>query len=413
MNGSTQDMCKNLKCAKNGPRLSLFFYAFLTILTLMSWIAQAMETPMRKDIEEIQNYSMYTINPLTKWPLYLYDNAFPDASYNYSNHPEFERIVAISLNLKRNENYSTWDKKQRIILDWLYTLKLAQCSALIRPFETWTIQDIVIIALRLTRLTSETPGLFRTQPQFKLLRNITDTEKQRLQAILALGGPQDDDDAAFMNDVVYLFADVIPEPFDLRTLLSNALFCAQQEYLQATKIANTQERRLAIIQLAIDFYFEIRRLNPFSKASDRLGRLIMHCIFAQQCIKPITIDQKVAFKVALRASFKADSSEPLFNYLCYIIERAESFMTYFQPIASMESIDPKLIIQQLAAALQEMGPDKNLPSVTLLPACSTCNKISIPGKSHLVCGRCKNSIYCSKQCQKNDWSQHKKTCRAQ
>jgi hypothetical protein len=39
--------------------------------------------------------------------------------------------------------------------------------------------------------------------------------------------------------------------------------------------------------------------------------------------------------------------------------------------------------------------------------CDTCNKA---GYSFKRCGRCKKTIYCSRECQKKDWKTHKKNC---
>ena len=40
-------------------------------------------------------------------------------------------------------------------------------------------------------------------------------------------------------------------------------------------------------------------------------------------------------------------------------------------------------------------------------ACPVCGKSAL-----LTCSRCKKQAYCSKECQRSDWKQHKKTCKA-
>lgn len=46
------------------------------------------------------------------------------------------------------------------------------------------------------------------------------------------------------------------------------------------------------------------------------------------------------------------------------------------------------------------------------PKCQTCNKTKPdqPGKGLLKCGRCQNVRYCSVECQRSDWKEHKKAC---
>lgn len=46
-------------------------------------------------------------------------------------------------------------------------------------------------------------------------------------------------------------------------------------------------------------------------------------------------------------------------------------------------------------------------SINYLPACSFCNLIV---KCLKRCGRCRKSNYCSIECQKKDWQQHKRSC---
>ena len=54
---------------------------------------------------------------------------------------------------------------------------------------------------------------------------------------------------------------------------------------------------------------------------------------------------------------------------------------------------------------------KAIPELMIHTQCNYC-KISEKGCSMKQCGRCKMIRYCSVECQKSDWKQHKKTCSA-
>lgn len=45
--------------------------------------------------------------------------------------------------------------------------------------------------------------------------------------------------------------------------------------------------------------------------------------------------------------------------------------------------------------------------------CTHCNKVdSDPEKPFKPCSKCQTALYCSRDCQKANWKQHKKTCAA-
>lgn len=43
--------------------------------------------------------------------------------------------------------------------------------------------------------------------------------------------------------------------------------------------------------------------------------------------------------------------------------------------------------------------------------CWTCS-VKLPPDEINLCSRCKRAVYCSRACQKDDWAQHKRICRA-
>jgi len=51
--------------------------------------------------------------------------------------------------------------------------------------------------------------------------------------------------------------------------------------------------------------------------------------------------------------------------------------------------------------------NENKIEVDVLAGCNTCGKT---GGKQMVCGRCKRTQYCSKECQAKDWKVHKPSC---
>ena len=53
---------------------------------------------------------------------------------------------------------------------------------------------------------------------------------------------------------------------------------------------------------------------------------------------------------------------------------------------------------------------KNIASGHLIP-CTYCHKVPELVKPFKACSNCKFVVYCSKECQRNDWSAHKLRCK--
>ena len=49
-------------------------------------------------------------------------------------------------------------------------------------------------------------------------------------------------------------------------------------------------------------------------------------------------------------------------------------------------------------------------SKATLPKSATCENCKEREKKMMVCGQCRQAYYCSRECQKKDWKQHKKSC---
>lgn len=49
-------------------------------------------------------------------------------------------------------------------------------------------------------------------------------------------------------------------------------------------------------------------------------------------------------------------------------------------------------------------------SKTILPKSATCENCKEREKKMMVCGQCRQAYYCSRECQKKNWKEHKKSC---
>ena len=57
------------------------------------------------------------------------------------------------------------------------------------------------------------------------------------------------------------------------------------------------------------------------------------------------------------------------------------------------------------------GVQKQLQSPkAILPKSATCENCKGRERKMMVCGQCRQAYYCSRECQKKDWKQHKKSC---
>ena len=85
---------------------------------------------------------------------------------------------------------------------------------------------------------------------------------------------------------------------------------------------------------------------------------------------------------------------------------------------SLGEADTKLVICDVAQQLIARASAGRTPKVKLadgskVAMCAGCGeRLDGRGKKLLACARCKNAIYCGKDCQKKAWKTHKKYCRA-
>lgn len=74
---------------------------------------------------------------------------------------------------------------------------------------------------------------------------------------------------------------------------------------------------------------------------------------------------------------------------------------------------------RLSEFLSALGQFEELPygmqkqlqsSKVIIPKSATCETCKGREKKMMVCGQCRQAYYCSRECQKKDWKQHKKSC---
>lgn len=74
---------------------------------------------------------------------------------------------------------------------------------------------------------------------------------------------------------------------------------------------------------------------------------------------------------------------------------------------------------RLSEFLSALGQFEELPygmqkqlqsSKVIIPKSATCETCKGREKKMMVCGQCHQAYYCSRECQKKDWKQHKKSC---
>lgn len=75
------------------------------------------------------------------------------------------------------------------------------------------------------------------------------------------------------------------------------------------------------------------------------------------------------------------------------------------PHVDLSDAGPRTISSALNAELQFGSSLK--PLRNKFGPCASCNKEPIPGQRFSTCSSCKAVLYCSKECQRSDWSAHK------
>ena len=78
-------------------------------------------------------------------------------------------------------------------------------------------------------------------------------------------------------------------------------------------------------------------------------------------------------------------------------------------MAMLDSLTEKELSECVSAAIAMVGADAYVPDQ--LHSCNACGTTEAMLGDYQRCGGCKDIFYCSPECQKTDWSKHKKSCK--
>jgi hypothetical protein len=337
---------------------------------LMAFVGQlpAMDVKIATDRE--------AIDPITKWPLFLYAEAFPSlvGKSNESQEGVSTQLKQALSITKEAADAQNMEKMERVKLDWMYTLCNVEKEYLGKPFETLTIDDIKKIASWLSRLTVENPGSFRKH------------EAMRIETSLQ----------QFLAEMKYHI----------------------EEVLKKNRI-DSEERLVAVLDAAASVHTKIVEIRAFEKGSKCLGRMLMYIFLAQYRVEPMTFYSSRLYREKLRAVLTGNDRNAFKKHVqeAYIVSmRLRRNPSYFAILKDLErGIAPiALLNHPLQIAFEERGLQKKpeVKSTSEAHACNQCGRSSeiVPDLTLQRCSQCKTVFYCSLACQKKHWPIHKSVC---
>jgi fido (protein-threonine AMPylation protein) len=362
---------------------------------------------------------------ITKWPNYLYGEAFPGAAF-----PEpiteselisyQERAFTITLEQAEKE---VLDESIRVQLDWVFALLNAKKTLLVKPIEQWTVDDICLLSSWITRLTAKNPGKFRSEGVCWNLKEFSAEELRTLNAIeakMAQGLSLEEID--FYKTCCYNFID----HEDIKRALSDLLTFIKQE-MEDVQLLPANKRKHRFIKIGALMHLEIVKIHPFEEGAKRLGRLMMYIAWCQKGIEPVTFFDKTYGDKLIDALTKQHSV--FFNYVAgryYVCAVLRPLPFYYEVLRDIgkkldhEKADFKeeffkhplfqaYVAQRNGSLTFLDGPVSN--DVEIVKICQNCHSKPKSGEELKRCGRCKSAFYCSVDCQKADWRKgHQKEC---
>lgn len=315
------------------------------------------------------------IVPLTKWPLFLYAEAFPSLAGKPDESQEnvdakLEKALSIT---KEAADAQNMEKVERVKLDWMFALYHVEKEFLGKLFETLTIDDIKKIAFWLTRLTAENPGSFRDEAKS------IETSLQQ-----------------FLVEMKYHI----------------------EQVLKKNRI-DSEERLVAVLDTAALVHTKIVGIRAFEKGNKRLGRMLMYIFLAQYKVEPMTFHSSRLYKEKLKAVIIGNDSNAFKKHIqeAYIVSmrlrRNPSYLAILKDLD--EGIAPTALLNhplQIAFEMRGLRTKPPVQSTSVAHACDQCGRNSeIVSELKLQrCSKCKIVFYCSVECQKKHWPVHKSVC---
>jgi hypothetical protein len=371
--------------------------------------------------------------PITKWPLFLYSEPFPGSVGNpLAMQAYVDALVKKASTItKEVADAQKLEEVERVRLDWVYALHNIEKKLLQKPFETFTVEDICSIASWLTRLTAQHPGVYRTHELKWPIRRISREEQERIDRIDAL--PEKDigkEDAEFYQSCFVHFCSSQDIAAEMQEFVAGT---AELIAYLRTKNFERSQHLAAVLNSAAFIHYTAVRIHAFEEGSKRLGRALMYIFLAQHGIEPITFYDSQLHGDKLIEVLTGNDKDAFKNYVCEMfvlsvkMRRNPLYLVILKELMSQQLSGPELMVAMLNHPLQKSHESKqsaepashapvDRSALKTKPAtsksCLQCGKSSAtaPSLKLLLCSRCKAVTYCSADCQKKHWLQHKIQC---
>ncbi len=377
-------------------KLKIYFLIAIMPLILGMHASQCMSS---KELPVAHAHEALSQEPLTCWPRFLYDDAFPGINSFIAMSENFDSVVAQSLKLTKFEaDKQGMPEKERRMYDWVFTLFQTENTLLLKPFLAWTCDDVVTVARMLTRLSNDEPGALRDDTRAWLFVKLS---PEGIQKFASLPAPVADA-SNFSLENGYFCSKRGGNPFTVTAQLALALHITQQ---------SIKRNMNAIFDWAAFLHFSLLKILPFAHGNNRLARFIVHLIIAQKGASPFIFSDKIRYIKALKDECTkkinlADLAKPptsiLGFYFIHLFAHTQALLANLSQ-SSQQAINDRAIFKEAVKSFSESIREKNLMH------CAFCDVDS--GKKQLfTCTSCKQLAYCSKDCQKKDWPQHKDRC---
>ena len=283
------------------------FFLLITFVGPCLYVQGMQKAPLKQE----------TKAPLTQWPGYFYDNVYQGAPYNFELNGTLERYkknATAADCTKTRADCSSLSEKSRVTYDWIYALEWSKVHLLIKPFATWTVQDLDDLNKCLTRLSTDTPGLHRTLTALWPLYTPAADEQLILSRIKERGFIKTKEEQELLHKTTFVF----PEPNLIPMFLESALLVTKR--FIAPDGHNVEE----IIRAAAYFHFELIRIHAWNEGNKRTARLAMNILLAQCNLMPVTFEQGEEYVQILLKCLQENRSTSLKDYIRSLVEKRQA-----------------------------------------------------------------------------------------